>query len=146
MLFLPKLLKMQIRLQFFLIGLLFISACKKEEGAGGTSSIRGKVYAKYYNKTFTVLADSAYAPDVEVYIIFGDEVSFGERLRTSHDGSYEFKYLRNGSYKIYAYSRDSTGAYNGQSNQYSPNVAIIKQVEITKKKQTVEVSTIDILQ
>ena len=36
MLFLPKLLKMQIRLQFFLIGLLFISACKKEEGAGGT--------------------------------------------------------------------------------------------------------------
>jgi hypothetical protein len=135
-----------IQLQLFLICLLFISACKKEEGDGGTSSIQGKVYAKYYNKSFTVLADSAYAPDVDVYIIYGDEVSFGDRIRTSYDGTYEFKYLRNGSYQVYAYSRDSTGAYNGQSNQYSPNVAIIKQVEITKHKQTVEVSTIDILQ
>ena len=131
---------------FSICFLILFSSCKKEAGQGGTSFIRGKVYAKYYDKYFYTLADSAYAPDVDVYIIYGNEISFGERQRTTFDGSYEFKYLRKGSYKIYAYSRDSTGAYQNKANQYSPNIAIIKEVEITKRKETAEVPRIDILQ
>lgn len=126
--------------------ILLFSSCKKGAGEGGTSSIRGKVYAKYYDKIFYALIDSAYAPDVDMYIIYGDEFTFGERQRTAYDGSYEFKYLRNGSYKIYAYSRDSTGAYKNQANQYSPDVAIIESVEVTKRGQVVEVPEIHILQ
>lgn len=136
-----------IHLQLFSICFLIIfSTCKKEAGQGGTSSIKGKVYAKYYDKDFYSLAKSSCAPDIDVYIIYGDESTFGERQRTTYDGGYEFKYLRKGQYKIYVYSRDSTGFYKFQVNKYSPNVAIIKNADITQKKQIVEVPNIDILQ
>lgn len=123
-----------------------LNSCKKEAGVGGTSYIKGKVYAKYYNKNFTVLADSAYAPDLDIYIIYGDDFSYGERKRTSYNGTYEFKFLQKGSYKIFAYSRDSTGAYRNLVNQYANDLAVIKEVEITKNKQTVEVPDINVLQ
>lgn len=126
--------------------LLLLPSCKKEAGEGGTSSIQGNVYAKYYNKNFTLLADSAYAPDIDIYIIYGDDFSYGERKRTSYNGTYEFKYLQKGSYKIFAYSRDSTGAYKNFVNQYANDIAVIKEVEITKSKQTVKVPDINILQ
>ncbi|MES2140890.1 MAG: hypothetical protein V4511_14380 [Bacteroidota bacterium] len=131
---------------FFLCFSLLFNSCKKEAGGGGTSSIKGRVYAKYYNKNFTLLADSAYAPDIDIYIIYGDEFSYGERKRTSYNGSYEFKFLQKGSYKIYAYTRDSTGTYRNFVNQYANDLAVIKEVEITKNKQTVEVADINILQ
>lgn len=121
-------------------------SCKKEAGEGGTSSIRGKVYSKYYNKNFSVLADSGYAPDTDVYIIYGDDFSFGDRQKTSYDGSYEFKYLQKGNYKVYAYAEDSTGAYSNHVNQYAPDIAIIKDVSITKNRQKVEVEDIHIVQ
>ncbi|MBA3704462.1 MAG: hypothetical protein H0W84_00750 [Bacteroidetes bacterium] len=136
-------------MKFYLIGivsLLLISSCKKEAGPGGTSSINGKVYARYYNKNFSILADSAYAPDLDVYIIYGNEQTFGERQRTTYDGSYKFKYLQKGSYKIYTYSKDSTGAYKYYVNQYSPDVVVVKDVKIAKNKQSVEVPDIHIVQ
>lgn len=133
-------------LLFFAFSIIFLISCQKEAGKGGTSNIKGKVYAKYYNKNFSILADSAYAADVDVYIIYNDQYTFGDRQKTSHDGSYEFKYLEKGSYKIYAYTKDSTGAYNNHVNQYAPDFAIIQQVEITKKKQIIEVPLINIVQ
>ena len=136
--------KKQILYTICLVFLL--AACKKEAGPGGTSSIKGKVYAKYYNKNFTILADSAYAPDLDVYIIYGNEFSYGKRVRTSFDGSYEFKYLRPGSYKIFTYSKDSTGSYKNQANSYSPDVAVVKLVDITKNKQVKEVPDINVVQ
>ncbi len=137
--------------QFFILILtaLFlsgISSCKKEAGEGGTSFIKGKVHANYYNKNFSIMSTSKYAPDVDVYIIYADDPTFSERQRTTYDGTYEFKFLQNGTYKIYAYSKDSTGAYNNQVNQYAPDVAVIQQVEITKRKQTVDVPEIHIVQ
>ncbi|MDO9184596.1 MAG: hypothetical protein Q7W13_01195 [Bacteroidia bacterium] len=126
--------------------LLIFNSCKKEAGEGGTSFIKGRVYAKYYNKNFTVLADSAYAPDIDIYIIYGDEFSYGERKRTSYNGTYEFKYLQKGTYKIFAYTRDSSGTYRNLVNQYANDLPVIQEVEITKRKQTVEVPDINILQ
>lgn len=124
---------------------IFLISCKKEAGEGGTSNIKGKVYAKYYDKYFFTVADAKYAPDEDVYIIYGNESTFGERQRTSQDGSYAFNFLRTGTYKIYAYSRDSSGAYKNQVNPYSPDVAVIQTVEITKRRQTVEVTEIQIV-
>jgi len=126
--------------------LLLFNSCKKEAGKGGTSFIRGKVYAKYYNKTFTILSDSAYAPNVNVYIIYGDQYAFGDHQSTGYDGTYEFRYLEKGSYKVYALSRDSTGTYNGTVNQWAAKLAVIKDVEITKNKQTVVVPDINTIQ
>ncbi len=131
----------------YLIGILItFSACKKEAGEGGSSSIKGKVYAKYYNKNFSVQASENYAPDIDVYIIYGDDFSYGDRIRTSYDGAYEFKYLQKGKYTIFAYSKDSTGAYTNHVNQYASDIAILKNVEITGNKQSAEVEDIQIVQ
>ena len=125
--------------------LLLFSNCKKEAGKGGTSFIKGKVYAKYYDKTFYILKDSAYAPNVEVYIIYGNEPTYGDHQKTSYDGTYEFRYLRNGSYTIYAYSQDTTGHYNFTLNIYAPLLPVITNAEITKSKQTVEVPDLKVI-
>jgi hypothetical protein len=122
-----------------MISVLFIvTSCSKDAGQGGNSSIFGKVYVKDYNSTFTVLQSEYYGGELDVYIIYGDEKSYGDRTRTNYDGTYEFKYLRPGKYHIYAYSRDST-------LQTTSLLPIIKDVEITKRKQTVEVPEITIL-
>ena len=125
--------------------LLFFSSCKKEAGQGGTATIKGKVYANYYDKNFYILKTSSYAPDVDVYIIYGGESTFGDHQKTSYDGSYEFKYLRNGSYKIYSYSQDTTGQHNFTLNIYAPLLPVIKNVDITKRKQTVEVPDLNVI-
>ena len=111
--------------------LLLVASCAKDAGEGGTSSIKGKVYAKYYNKTFTSLIGETYAPDKDVYIIFGDDVTYGDKQKTCYDGSFEFKYLRKGKYKVYAYSLDTT--LTNPSTQF----AVIAEVEITKNGETV---------
>lgn len=114
---------------------IIVSSCEKHAGEGGNSSIYGKVYVKDYNPTFTVLQEEYYGPDIDVYIIYGDEKSYGNRVRTSYNGTYEFKYLQPGKYQIYVYSEDSTL----QTNAVVP---IIRNVEITKKRQELEVPEI----
>lgn len=111
--------------------LLLVASCSKDAGEGGTSSIRGKVYAKYYNKTFTSLIGEAYAPDQDVYIIYGDDVTYGDKQKTCYDGSFEFKYLRKGTYKVYAYSLDTT--LTNPATQF----AVIAEVKITKSGETI---------
>ena len=133
-------------LQLSICLVLLFSSCKKEPGPGGTSSIKGKVYATYYDKSFYALTDSSYAPDVDVYIIYGGQTTYGNHQKTSYDGAYEFKYLRNGAYKIYVLSRDSTGLYKNQANRYAPSVAVIKNVDITKRNQTVQISDLHTIQ
>ena len=129
----------------FLSLVFLIGSCKKEEGQGGRATIKGKVYAEYWDKSFSTKQDSSYAPNVDVYIVYGNESTFGDDQKTSFDGTYEFKYLQKGNYKIYAYSRDSSGVATGQLNTYSPNVAIVKSVEITERKQIAELDDIKIL-
>jgi hypothetical protein len=129
-----------------LLSFLFFYSCKKEAGPGGTSSIKGKVYAGYYDKSLYVLTQSSYAPDVDIYIIYGNDFTYGDHQKTSYDGSYEFKYLEKGSYKIYTYSKDTTGKYMYAINKFAPDVAVIVDVDITKTKQTVELPDISILQ
>jgi hypothetical protein len=62
-----------------LVVLLLVSSCAKDAGEGGTSSIKGKVWGKYYNKTFTSLIGETYAPDKDVYIIYGDDATYGDK-------------------------------------------------------------------
>ena len=87
--------------------LAIISACQKGSGEGGTSTIRGKVFVMNYNNSGQFV-DSFYAQAEHVYIIYGDAGYFGNDIKTSYDGTYEFPYLRKGSYTIFAYSRCDT--------------------------------------
>ena len=66
--------------------IIIFSACKKEAGEGGNSSIYGKVYARDYNATYTVLQDEYYAQDVDVFIIYGDEQTYSDKVSTNYDG------------------------------------------------------------
>jgi hypothetical protein len=87
---------------------LSLISCSKEAGDGGNSTIYGKVTAWDYNAEFTNLKGIYPAADEEVFIIYGDDFSYSERIRTNYEGIYEFKYLRPGDYTIYVYSKDST--------------------------------------
>lgn len=111
-------------------------SCKKGEGQGGTSSITGTVYARYYNKAFTTYIGTSPCPQEDVFIIYGDDITFGDDQKTNHDGSFEFKYLREGHYKVYVYSQDST---QNLTKYPSGLVTLIHEVDITGKKQVVTV-------
>jgi len=116
-----------------------IVACKKEPGEGGRATITGKIKVKDYNSEFTILMDEYYAQGENVYIIYGDGTAISEKTKTSYDGTYEFPYLRKGKYKIFVVSKDSTSA------NLTGDVSIVKEVEITTKKQTLVVPEITII-
>src|SRR4051812_25011388 len=97
----------------FAMLLAMLTACKKEAGEGGTSSIEGKVHAQHIqqNGSGTPFYDwNDYVPEERVYIIYGtDHPAYDNDTRTSYDGTYSFKYLQKGTYKIYAYTVDTAG-------------------------------------
>lgn len=123
-------------------------SCKKEAGEGGTSTITGKVTVyNYDNNNFNCCPDTIQAVDHDVFIIYGsDGSSYDNDVKTTYDGTYEFKYLQKGKYRIFAYSEDSTGAANGTAGTtYRPDVPVFVDVEITGKNQTIVAPEIFIL-
>lgn len=118
---------------------LGVSSCAKDPGPGGNATITGKVWVKDYNSSFTTLQNEYAGADEDVYIIYGNDASYGDRVKAGPDGVFEFKYLRKGNYTLYVYSKDSTLA--------SPTgtVAVMKAVEVPSyKRQTVDAGTITI--
>ena len=109
---------------------IFASGCTKEPGVGGTATLAGKVYAFDYNAEMTNLRTEYYAPDEDVFIIYGDDSIFSDRTRTSFDGSYRFEYLRPGKYTVFAYSKNL-------ETKLPPPVAIKKTVTITADQDIV---------
>jgi hypothetical protein len=91
----------------FLIGFisLFLFSCINEEGQGGISIVQGKVYKVLHpNDNFSLEADTFPAAKENVYIVYGDEPIYGDKMEAGYDGFYRFKYLTKGTYKVYAYS------------------------------------------
>jgi hypothetical protein len=113
--------------------LALFSACTTGPGAGGKASIQGKVHmTNRWSAACTELAQpfaNFYAGDVDVYIIYGDDPSYGDRVKTGPDGTFWFKYLRPGKYTVYAFSKDCNAADGSESE-------VIKlECEITDKNQ-----------
>jgi hypothetical protein len=109
---------------------LLVLSCAKSEGEGGLATIRGRVLVKEYNGTFTILKDTYYAQDEDVFIIYGDAKMVSDRARTTYDGWFEFRNLRPGSYQVYCYSNDST-------LQTLAKIPVISHVLITGKKELI---------
>jgi hypothetical protein len=109
--------------------------CKKDEGDGGNSSIKGYVHVTDYNSSFLIVQGDYPAADQDVYIIYGDDISYGDRIKTGPDGIFEFKYLREGDYTVYVYSEDTT---------LSGNSVVSKMVNINGKKKTIDAGTFEI--
>ena len=134
---------MKIKNLFKIICILAIcitySSCTKEPGEGGRATIKGRVKIKSYNKEFTILKDEYYSQGDNVYITYGDNPAVQEKTKTSYDGTFEFPYLRKGKYKVFVVSKDST------SPDLTATISIIKEVEITAKKQTVQIPEITVI-
>lgn len=117
--------------------LFAFSGCgTKGPGPGGTNTVIGKIVVEAYNEDFSQLLQTYNAQDEDVFIIYGDDIAYGDKVRTSYDGSFEFPYLAPGSYKIYVYSEDSTlGLVND-------DIAVVVEFEITGKRELIDLGTI----
>ncbi len=115
-----------------LLPLLF-TACTNGPGPGGKASIEGVVKGTRYLNNCTTNAGTFLAEDEDVYIIYGDDPSYGDRVKTGPGGVFYFQYLRPGKYTIYAYSTKCTVAQKE---------AVIMEVEITDKGQALVTDTL----
>lgn len=88
-------------------------SCSKGPGEGGKSTITGKIWVENYNTLNNMwdtynLKNEYPGADKDVYLIFGDDISYGLKTKAGPDGQFEFKYLRAGDYKVYVQSKDTT--------------------------------------
>jgi len=120
-----------------LFSTLFFS-CKKEAGVGGTGTIKGKILVNDYNGN--VFSGNTFdGADYDVFIIYGGENSFyDDKISTSYDGSFEFRYLRKGDYKIFVYSQDVDGSTD------SGVETVFSSATLSSNNETVDLGTIEI--
>ncbi len=115
---------------------LFLSACTKNEGVGGSSIIKGKITETKYNASGNATATYA-ASDFDVYIIYGSGNTFyNDDIKTSYDGSYQFKYLEKGDYTIFVYE-DCLTCPSGKKE-------ILVSTTIENNGDTKDLGTIDV--
>jgi len=96
-----------MKIYFLLITIIAstLFSCSKEEGEGGRSSITGKIHLT--DVTGGNQGDY-YVPDYDVYILYGeDDDIYDDDTKTNYDGSFKFVNLREGAYRIFAYTRDA---------------------------------------
>ena len=124
---------------FFLFTLVLFTGCIKTEGQGGRAKIKGKITGTfYYDDQLTQLNGSGVLANENVYIVYGTaDTYFDDDIKTSYDGSYEFNYLRPGTYTIFAYENCFPCAGLERAN-------IIDTVVISGKDEIVDLGTINI--
>ena len=107
---------------------------KSLEWNEGTSTISGTVYLINYKNSGEDVKYIVPAQEQEIYITYGNHKFYDERIRTSSDGTFVFKNLIKGSYRIFMYSEDITEktAYN----------VVEKTIEITEDNQDINIEDI----
>lgn len=120
------------------IALALGAGCKKEAGEGGRASVKGKVYAYDWDNTQLYKISEGYSSGERVYILYGDKTTVGDDVHTSLDGSFEFKYLNKGHYKVFVNSLDTAYKLKG-NDTYIP---IVHEFDITETKQTIDLEDI----
>ena len=108
--------------------ILSTSSCKKDPGEGGAATIKGKLLSANYHSQSASVGNDDGAAEEPVYIIYGDNTIPDHNEKTNYDGSFEFKYLRKGTYTIFAYSLDP-------DSKIPVETIISKTVEIKDKKE-----------
>ena len=131
---------MKIKVLIGFISLLsIITACKKEEGDGGMATIKGKVWVRDWDKNFNLIMYEHPGLDEDVFIVYGDQNGYGDKVSTDLNGNFQFNFLRKGNYTIYALSdtlQSSTVSYN--------QFPVVAKIEITDKKQVVDIGTLTV--
>jgi hypothetical protein len=131
--------KLFFKLTTTLLLIVLFFGCKKQAGEGGFATIKGRLYVKNYDPTFTVLLSEYYLPGESVYIIYGETNEVGDNVKTTNDGTFTFKYLRKGKYKVYAIGKDNT-----KPSLNVPKETLV-EIEIKEKKQVVNLNDLVII-
>ena len=127
-----------VSLSLILVAFFFFNSCKKIEGQGGSSTIKGVINVKKYSVVGSLVAEYPGA-EVDVYIIYGEGNTFyNDRIKTSYDGSFEFNYLEEGDYTVFVYEDN-----NDIINYPGGSSAVLVTTSISGKKTTVDLGTID---
>jgi hypothetical protein len=126
-----------------IVGVIFVlsfSSCETEAGKGGTSTIKGTVIVQEYNKDLTIKVGDPYpAQEVDVFLIYGDDEVHGDKFETGWDGKFEFNYLQEGAYTVYALSKNIDNKMTDQK------VPVFIKVNISGKEQVLDVGDINII-
>lgn len=127
-----------LAISVLILALLSVMSCEKSAGEGGNATITGSVWVRNYNSTFTSLLSEYAGVKEDVYIVYGDNVGYDDKVETDYLGYYRFSYLRPGKYTIYVFSKDST------LTSADGTTAIVKEIEITESDQVLAVPQITI--
>jgi hypothetical protein len=127
-----------LKCSILILSITLINACKKPAGPGGHATVKGKVYAYDYDNTQNYLISKGYSPGEKVYIVYGNNTSIGNNVTTSIDGTFEFKYLTKGKYKVFCNSLDTAFKVKGNDTEYP----VIMEFEIKDAKQKITLEDI----
>jgi hypothetical protein len=114
--------------------LLVLSSCQKPPGPGGRATVTGKVYAYDFDNTQNYLISKGYSSGEKVYIVYGNGTEIGNDVSTSVDGSFKFRFLNKGHYKVFVNSLDTSYKVKGNATK----IPVVKEFDITDTKQTVQ--------
>ena len=111
-----------------LVWAMMATSCNTGEGSGGTGAIEGTVYKVLHpDDNYNLQTDTVLAAKEDVFLVYGTQQFYGDDEETDHTGFYQFKYLRPGTYTVYAYSTLASGE----------RVAVPQTVEVQYGKTTV---------
>lgn len=116
---------------------LLLSACAKE-GKGGAATIEGKVKVRLIKETTLDTLTTFDAQDEDVYIIYGDNLTFDDDVKTTYNGNFKFDYLYKGDYTVYVYS-ECTFLIDSCPNETE---AILETITIDKARQEIDLGEI----
>lgn len=119
------------------LSVLLFGGCTPDAGLGGMATVTGVVMVEDWNPTFTSINSVYPAMREDVFLVFGDEPTFGEDVETHFDGTFRFQYLYPGKYTVYAYS--DRLATPGNTNMREP---VVMSFEITEKRQILTLDTL----
>lgn len=94
---------------FLTLPLLFFS-CVSGPGTGGTATLEGTVMMVHHpDDNYNLETDTLPAAKTDVFLVYGDDTFYGDDVETDNTGYYRFKYLKPGTYTVYAYSTRPSG-------------------------------------
>ena len=136
---------MKLKSLFFLFSLsslLFLGlGCTKVEGPGGAATIKGVIHIEEYDGANNLINEYD-AQKSDVFIIYGNDPEntyFNDDIETSYDGTFEFTFLEKGNYRVFVYEDCND---DQAPTCYSGKVVTTLNIEITDKKEVVQMDTI----
>ena len=111
---------------------LLLLSCNKEPGEGGKAEIRGRLMEQRMSLSNNPIGDPYPLAGENIYIVYGDasEGTFpDDNVDSGPNGEFRFKWLRKGSYTVYAISECNDCGGGTQ--------AIIFKAEIGDKKEVI---------